>query len=238
MSSNRQPSEISISKAAKALAKKAHAAAKIGNVENAISLYGQAIELSPDYASAYNNRGLLHEGNGDHEKAMADFNIAAKLGHVSAFNNRGILCGIQGNIALEILNYIQALKRQPDCKDANDNLKTVLTNNSKNTIFKSISELPAEDKEDGETLRAILEKILVSDSSILSKASSVLKFKPHTKKSGYAHLVNSEDHELITEIISRAYKSNANDLDKNSDNDEISENESDSESLIRLGKKI
>ena len=43
-------------------------------VDRAIGDYTKAINLKPNYANAYNNRGVAYYGKGDYEKAIADFN--------------------------------------------------------------------------------------------------------------------------------------------------------------------
>ncbi len=46
----------------------------------AIELYTQAIQLHPEYAKAYYNRGLAHYQTGDTESAKSDWKKAGKLG--------------------------------------------------------------------------------------------------------------------------------------------------------------
>ena len=53
-----------------------------------MSDYGQviadlnkAIELDPDYARAYNNRGIAYTDQGDYARAIADLNKAIELNH-------------------------------------------------------------------------------------------------------------------------------------------------------------
>ena len=48
--------------------------------ESAIAAYTEAIRLKPDYAVAYNARGLAYEERGDKTKAEKDFAQAKKLG--------------------------------------------------------------------------------------------------------------------------------------------------------------
>ena len=47
----------------------------------AIADYTKAIELDPDYASAYANRGINKENLGDLNGACKDWRKAASLGH-------------------------------------------------------------------------------------------------------------------------------------------------------------
>ena len=61
------------------------------NYEKAIADYTKAIELRPDDASAYNNRGISFVALKNNEKAIADYTKAIKLkpDFASAYNNRG-----------------------------------------------------------------------------------------------------------------------------------------------------
>lgn len=58
---------------------KANFSARQGEPREAIRLYTEAIEKKPDFADAYNNRGLTHQKLGDLENAIADFNRALEL---------------------------------------------------------------------------------------------------------------------------------------------------------------
>ena len=58
--------------------------------KRAIASYDKAIKLDPNYANAYNNRGLAYYHEKDYKKAMADFNKAIELNpdFARAYNNR------------------------------------------------------------------------------------------------------------------------------------------------------
>ncbi len=65
-----------------------------GDTAKALAAYDQAIYLEPNYATAYNNRGILKEEKlQDIAGALADYNrsIAAQPKFAVAFNNRGKL---------------------------------------------------------------------------------------------------------------------------------------------------
>ena len=51
----------------------------LGDYKGAITDYTQAIRLNPDYANAYNNRGLAKSNLGQHFAAIADYDIAIRL---------------------------------------------------------------------------------------------------------------------------------------------------------------
>src|SRR5581483_10663931 len=53
--------------------------------------YTRVIDLRPQSANAYNNRGIVYRHLGDFEKAVADYNAALRLDpkHEAAYDNRG-----------------------------------------------------------------------------------------------------------------------------------------------------
>jgi tetratricopeptide (TPR) repeat protein len=63
-----------------------------GNIDGAISDYGQAIELVPNFALAYRNRGALYVTLGDPARAIADLDNAVRLDprDASALYARGL----------------------------------------------------------------------------------------------------------------------------------------------------
>ena len=52
----------------------------MGQVEQAIRDYGEAIQIDPEYALAYTNRALAYTLAGQDEKAQQDVNRAVELG--------------------------------------------------------------------------------------------------------------------------------------------------------------
>ena len=50
-----------------------------GQWDEAIIEYGEAIELDPDLALAYNNRGLAYAGKGEAAKAVSDLERCVEL---------------------------------------------------------------------------------------------------------------------------------------------------------------
>jgi len=73
--------------------------------EKALAAYNRAIELKPDYAIAYHNRGLLHVKLDQNEKAIEDFDKAIELDDrfSNAYRNRG-------QLHLKLKNYEQAIE--------------------------------------------------------------------------------------------------------------------------------
>ena len=62
-----------------------------GRLEEAIAEYDQAIELDPQYALAYTNRGNAYAGLGQLQRAIQDFDEAIRLDpqDAGAYSNRG-----------------------------------------------------------------------------------------------------------------------------------------------------
>ncbi|MEB3831869.1 CHAT domain-containing protein, partial [Phormidium sp. CCY1219] len=63
----------------------------LGQYEEAIASYNEAIRLQPDFAVAYNNRGIAQRNLGQHEEAIASYNEAIRLqpDYAVAYFNRG-----------------------------------------------------------------------------------------------------------------------------------------------------
>ena len=53
--------------------------------------YNKVIELKPDYAHAYNNRGAVYRDRGDYRRAIVDYTKAIELKPdlAGAYHNRG-----------------------------------------------------------------------------------------------------------------------------------------------------
>ena len=52
---------------------------KQSDYDRAIEDYNRAIDLNPDHADAYSNRGLVCEIKGDYDRAIEDYNKAIEL---------------------------------------------------------------------------------------------------------------------------------------------------------------
>lgn len=93
-----------------------------GNPRLAIQVCTRAIEFGsldrPELAKAYYTRGSEYASQGNHDRAIADFNLAVELepGFAQAFYNRALSWAHKGNADRAIADYDAALKLQP--KDA------------------------------------------------------------------------------------------------------------------------
>ena len=86
---------------------------------DAIVAYTKAIELDPQCAKAYNNRGLAYQYKTAKDLAMADYNKAIELNpqYANAYYNRGLLYDSQVKEDLAIADFTQAIALNPNDAD-------------------------------------------------------------------------------------------------------------------------
>ena len=82
--------------------------------------YNEAIELKPDFAEAYNNRGGAYRNKGESDLAIKDYNEAVRLrpDYAEAYNNRGGAYRSKGEFDLAMENYNKAIELKPDYAEA------------------------------------------------------------------------------------------------------------------------
>jgi len=83
---------------------------------DAVALYDEIIRLDPDYAEAYNNRGIAYRNKGEHDRAIADYDraIALKPDCAEAYVNRGVAYDVKGEHDRAIADYDRAIALKPD----------------------------------------------------------------------------------------------------------------------------
>ena len=83
--------------------------------EKAIEYYSKVIELKPQYAEAYNNRGAAKSTSGDYQGAIADYDkvIAINPESAEAYNNRGVARIDSGDHQGAIADYNKAIALNP-----------------------------------------------------------------------------------------------------------------------------
>ena len=89
----------------------------------AVANYDQAIELKPDYAQAYSNRGNTLVELGQLEEAVvSDRAIELKPDCAEAYSNHGNTLTRQGQLEEAMASYDRAIELQPDCAATYSNL--------------------------------------------------------------------------------------------------------------------
>lgn len=90
--------------------------AQFGDYDKAIATFDRLLEVCPQSAVDYNNRGLVHFQAGYLDQALADYNQALELNPCldSAYNNRANYYASKGNFLEAILDYDVALELNPD----------------------------------------------------------------------------------------------------------------------------
>lgn len=91
--------------------------------DRAIADYNTAIELKPNYAEAYNDRGFAYylKGNPDYKRAIADYSRAIELrpDYPKAYNNRGVAYMAGGyGAAKSVPDFDRAIELKPDFRYA------------------------------------------------------------------------------------------------------------------------
>ena len=80
------------------------------NYQGSMSKFSEAIELNPNYADAYNNRGVAYGNLGNYKQAIVDFNKAIQINpnYASAYNSRGLCYQAIGNIRQAQADFAKA----------------------------------------------------------------------------------------------------------------------------------
>jgi len=87
-----------------------------GNYDRAIADCNKAIEINPNDAVAYYNRGSVYPDKGNYNQAIADFNKAIEINpdYAKAYANQGIAYARNGNYDKAIANFIKAIEINPN----------------------------------------------------------------------------------------------------------------------------
>ena len=87
-----------------------------GKFKNALQTYNKVIQLKPDYAEAYFNRGVVFQELGKLQKAVDSYNqaIKLKLDYAQAFNNLGLALQALGEHNKAVNSYNKAIKFKSD----------------------------------------------------------------------------------------------------------------------------
>ena len=93
------------------------------NYQKAIKHFTKAIELRPDYAEIYNNRGVAYERKGEIDRAIVDYNTVIELrpDHAEAYNNRGLVYSDKDEHDRAIVDFDKAIQLDPQLTEAYNN---------------------------------------------------------------------------------------------------------------------
>ena len=91
----------------------------VEHMEKAVADYTSAIELDPQYAKAYNNRGNARASLGDEERALQDYDTALELDDslALAYFNRGLIHYRLGEYEDAIADLETYLDLVPEAED-------------------------------------------------------------------------------------------------------------------------
>jgi tetratricopeptide (TPR) repeat protein len=95
----------------------------IGYFEKGIEACNEAIELNPNIAQAYYNRGTAYGKLKEHEEAIEDYNKALELNpeYAAAYNNRGTAYGELKQYEEAIEDYNKAIELNPNIAQGYNN---------------------------------------------------------------------------------------------------------------------
>ena len=93
------------------------------DLDEKLRFYTEAIRLKPDYATAFNNRGIARRTTGDLDGALLDYTEAIRLkpDYALALNNRGHARRAKGDLNGALLDYTEAIRLKPDYATAFNN---------------------------------------------------------------------------------------------------------------------
>ena len=95
--------------------KEGEAAGRSGDQDKALANLNEAIQLNPNDAIAFYDRGLSYFYKGDFDRAIADYDEAIQLNpaYVAAFNNRGLAYNNKGDFDRAMADYNEAIQLNP-----------------------------------------------------------------------------------------------------------------------------
>jgi tetratricopeptide (TPR) repeat protein len=85
---------------------------RMGRYQQSIESFNQAIRITPDYAAAYFNLGIVYTSMGQTQRALESYDEAIRImpNHANAYNNRAIIYLYQGQIFPGCSNALKACK--------------------------------------------------------------------------------------------------------------------------------
>jgi tetratricopeptide (TPR) repeat protein len=95
----------------------------LGDHEEALADYTEAIHIDPDYAYAYYSRGVVYDSLADYKKALVDYAEAIRINpdYAYAYNNRGLVYYNLREYEKALADYNKAIRINPDYTYAYNN---------------------------------------------------------------------------------------------------------------------
>ena len=111
----------------KALNNLGAALAQIGRLEDAKAYFLQALIIQPNYDEVYNNLGLLYYQQQDYSnsKAYVESGLRYNSNNPKAYFFLGLIAAAQGQDREAANYFLQALKLDPNFREAEENLKSI-----------------------------------------------------------------------------------------------------------------
>ena len=87
------------------------------------TLWEHTLAIDPTNWTAYTNRGVARQAEGDIDGALADYDMALRYnpGHAEALNDRGIVRFLRGDVDGAMADYLAAIRARPQYADAYEN---------------------------------------------------------------------------------------------------------------------
>jgi tetratricopeptide (TPR) repeat protein len=101
---------------------------KQGKLDEAVSLFREALKINPEFKEAYNNLGIALLSQGKLDEAISQFREALKINpeYVNARYNLGTLLANQGKLDEAMSHFREALRLNPKFVEAYNNLGLLL----------------------------------------------------------------------------------------------------------------
>ena len=86
------------------------------NTKKLLPIFDKAIQLKPDFALAYSNRGLTKSFLGKYESAIIDHDEAIRLNphRAEAYYDRAVTKSIHGQYESSLADHNEAIRLKPD----------------------------------------------------------------------------------------------------------------------------
>ena len=109
----------------------------LGKFDKAIVDLSKAIQLNPDYATAYGNRGAAYVGKGEVNQAIKDYTKSIQLNPDDAgvYSNRGTAYNIKGDFDSALQDLNKAIELRPNGASVYNNRAMFMLTKAKLTML-------------------------------------------------------------------------------------------------------